>query len=74
MHTVLFKISCALPSVNAPATTLSNVYEVICQAIEVMKLLKITKIGLTMYKCLYAKAYKVVWKLSDKFKAVILRM
>ena len=61
-----------LPAINAPATKMSTVNEVLNQRLHIMESLQLSKIVCVFDQALYAKA--IEWKHSDKLKNVILRM
>lgn len=63
-----------LPTVNAPATQMSTVNEVLNQSLTIMQSLELDNIVCVFDQALYAKAAEVAWKHPDKFKPIILRM
>jgi len=63
-----------LPTINAPATQMSTVNEVLNQSLSIMQSLQLTKIICVFDQALYAKAAEIAWKHEDKFKNIILRM
>ena len=63
-----------LPTINAPATNMSTVYEILNQSIQIRNTLKLHKIVFAFDQALYAKATEIVWKKTEKFKYIILRM
>ena len=63
-----------LPTVNAPATDLTTVYEVLNRSLKIMHALKLNVIGCVFDQALYAKASEVAWKHQDTFSPIVLRM
>lgn len=63
-----------LPTINAPATALSTVYEVLNQALKIMDILNLPEIVCVFDQAMYAKATEIVWKQSDRFQPIILRL
>ena len=63
-----------LPTINAPATQISTVNEVLNQSINIMQSLELNKIVCVFDQALFAKAAEVVWKHPEKFKGIILRL
>ena len=63
-----------LPSINAPASSMWTMYEMICQAIQIKEQLGITAIVLVCDQAIYAKAAEVAWKHINQFKSIILRL
>ena len=62
------------PTINAPATQISTVNEVLNQSLSIMQSLQLTKIVCVFDQAIYAKAIEITWKHVDKFKNIILRM
>lgn len=62
-----------LPTINAPATEMSTVNEVLEQTRAIMQSLQLNKIVCVFDQALYAKAAEVLWK-QEKFKNIIIRM
>ena len=62
-----------LPTINAPATEMSAVNEVLEKTYSIMQSLQLNKIVCVFNQALYAKACKILWK-QDKFKNIIIRM
>lgn len=62
-----------LPTINAPATELSTVYEMLNQALGIMESLQLKTIVCVFDQALYAKAAGILWK-HEKFKNIIIRM
>lgn len=63
-----------LPTINAPATHLSTVNEILRQSEEIRKTLNLKKIVVVMDQALYAKAAEVAWKNQDDYGSVLLRL
>ena len=63
-----------LPTVNAPATDLGTVYEVLLRSLKIMQALDLNAIVCVFDQALYAKACEVVWKNPDNFHPIVLRM
>uniref|UniRef100_UPI00358FD6F1 uncharacterized protein isoform X1 n=1 Tax=Myxine glutinosa TaxID=7769 RepID=UPI00358FD6F1 len=62
-----------LPTINAPATEMTTVHEVLNQTLHIMESLQLNQIVCVFDQALYAKAAEIVWK-HDKFKNIIIRM
>lgn len=62
-----------LPTINAPSTEMSTVYEVLTQSLNIMETLGLKGIVCVFDQALYAKAAEIIWK-HDKFQNIILRM
>jgi len=63
-----------LPSINAPATQMSTVFEILNQAKRIKDMLQLSSIVCVFDQALYAKACEVVWKHPTEFHDVVLRM
>eukprot|EP00745_Piridium_sociabile_P027749 TRINITY_DN44663_c0_g1_i3.p1 TRINITY_DN44663_c0_g1~~TRINITY_DN44663_c0_g1_i3.p1 ORF type:complete len:1606 (-),score=395.32 TRINITY_DN44663_c0_g1_i3:590-5317(-) len=64
-----------LPTINAPATQLSTVHEVLNQSLSIMQSLGLSTIVCVFDQALYAKAVEITWKHPDKFlNTIILRL
>ena len=63
-----------LPTVNAPATQMSTVNEVLNQSVSIMRSLQLNNIVCVFDQALYAKAAEITWKHHEKFKSIILRL
>ena len=63
-----------LPTLNAPATELSTVHEVLCQSQLIRRSLGLESIVVVFDQALYAKATEIIWKHRDTFSEVIPRM
>ena len=56
-----------LPTINAPATQMSTVNEVLNQSINIMQSLELNKIVCVFDQALFAKAAEIIWKHPEKF-------
>ncbi|KAG1685808.1 hypothetical protein GQR58_008924 [Nymphon striatum] len=63
-----------LPTINAPATELSTVQELLSQSVFIQQHLSLDKIAVTMDQALYAKAAEVAWKHKLRFESLLLMM
>ena len=63
-----------LPTINAPATQLTTVNEILRQSEEIRKRLNLQDIVVVMDQALYAKAAEIVWKHQDTYAAILLRL
>ena len=63
-----------LPTINASATKLFTVNEILHNILKIMQALSLEEIVCVFDQTLYAKAAEIVWKHKDKFKSVVLRM
>ena len=63
-----------LPTVNAPATDLSTVYEVLVRSLKTMHALNLNVIVCVFDQALYAKACEIKWKNTTTFYPIVLRM
>jgi hypothetical protein len=63
-----------LPTVNAPATQLSTVHEVLCQSQKIRSSLALESIVVVFDQALYAKATEIIWKRSDTFSEIVPRL
>ena len=63
-----------LPTINAPATNMSTVHEVLVRSVKIKDTLQLKSIVVVLDQALYAKATEIVWKYPDMFKGIILRM
>ena len=62
-----------LPTINAPATELTTVFEILKQSEEIRKRLDLSSIVVVMDQALYAKAAEIAWK-QDQFSNIVLRI
>lgn len=63
-----------LPTINAPATNMSTVHEVLVHSVKIKDMLQLKGIVVVLDQALHAKATEIVWKCPDKFKGTVLRM
>lgn len=63
-----------LPTINAPATELTTVFEILDQAELIRKELHPGTIVVVMDQTLYAKATEITWKHKERFASILLRM
>ena len=63
-----------LPTIDAPATDMATVHEVLVQSLKIKSTLKLRSIVLVFDQTLYAKATEVQWKQSERVKDIVLRM
>ena len=61
-----------LPTINAPATQMSTVHEVLNQSLTIMHSLHLRKIICIFDQALYAKAAEIIWKHPEKFQNTII--
>ncbi|KAK5859272.1 hypothetical protein PBY51_003352 [Eleginops maclovinus] len=62
-----------LPTINAPATELATVHEVLNRTLSIKEALQLNSIVCVFDQALYAKAAEIVWK-HEKFNNIIIRM
>ncbi len=63
-----------LPTINAPATDMSTVYEILQQSKKISQTLQLPYIVCVFDQALYAKAIELTWKHPVMFKDLVLRM
>ena len=63
-----------LPTINAPATSLSTVHEVLVQSLKIRETLQLPSIVVVFDQALYAKATEILWKHPNRFQNVIPRL
>ena len=63
-----------IPTIDAPATEMSTVYEILNQSNLMMVQLHLEQIVMVMDQALYAKATDIAWKHTSKYANIILRM
>ena len=63
-----------LPTVNAPATSLATIHEVMTRSLKIMEQLELKSIVCVFDQAFYAKATEVKWKHLDKFNDIVLRL
>ena len=61
-----------LPTVNAPATDLGTVYDVLLRSLKIMQALDLNVIVCVFDQALYAKACELVWKNPDNVHPIVL--
>ena len=62
-----------MPTINAPATQMSTVFEILNQILKIIEVLGLQEISCVLDQALYAKAAEIIWK-HDKFQPIVLRM
>ncbi len=63
-----------LQTIDAPATDVATVYEVLVRSLKIKNTLKLKSIVLVFDQGLYAKVAEVQWKQRERFKDIVLRM
>ena len=63
-----------LPTINAPATELTTVFEILKQSDLIRKELHLDTIVVVMDQAVYAKATEIAWKEKAHFSNILLRM
>ena len=63
-----------LPTVHGPATNMSTVYELLCQAQNITKTFHIEEVLCVFNQALYAKTAEVIWKQPHRFGHIVLRL
>ena len=63
-----------LTTIDAPATDMSTVHEILVRSLKIRDTLKLKTIVLVFDQALYAKAIEIQWKHSDKFSNIVSRM
>ena len=63
-----------LPTINAPATELNTVFEILNQSERIRKELLLEAIVVVMDQALFAKAAEIAWKQKELFPNILLRM
>ena len=63
-----------LPTINAPATAMSTVNEVLKQALKIKESLDLNEIVCVFDQAFYAKAADIVWKHPDTFQSIVPRL
>lgn len=63
-----------LPTINAPATEMTTVQEILVQSKSIMNSLKLDSIVVVFDQALYAKATEIIWKQPDRFENIIPRL
>lgn len=60
-----------LPTVNAPATSLKTVHEVMNQSLKIIEQLELNSIVCVFDQAFYAKAAEVKWRHIDKYNNIV---
>lgn len=63
-----------LPTIDAPATSLSTVHEILVRSLKIKEALGLKSIVLVFDQALYSKATEITWKNPDKFADIFSRM
>lgn len=63
-----------LPTINAPATEMATIHEVLVQSKKIMNTLKLDSIVVVFDQAIYAKATEILWKHPEKFKQIVPRL
>ena len=63
-----------MPTIDAPATQLSTVYEILQQSLNVMTHLRLNSIVCVVDQALYAKAVKRIWKNPEQYDRIIVQL
>ena len=63
-----------LPTINAPATELTTVFEILNQSELIRRELYLQTIVVVMDQALFAKAVEITWKHKERFSNTLLRM
>ena len=63
-----------LPTINAPATELNTVFEILNRSELIRKYLLLETIVVVMDQAVFAKAAEIVWKQKELFSNILLRM
>ena len=63
-----------LPTINAPATKMSTVYQVLTKSLQIKDNLNLQSIVVVFDQALYAKATEIKWKHREQFKDLGLRV
>ena len=63
-----------LPTINAPATDMSTVQEILCRSVKTISSLQLENIAVVLDQALYAKATEIAWKHPDLYSKVVLMM
>lgn len=63
-----------LPTINAPATEMKTVNEILRQSDEIRKMLNLKEIVVVMDQALHAKAAEIKWKHLNTYSSTILRL
>ena len=63
-----------LPTINAPATELTTVFEILKQSEQIREELLLKTVVVVLDQALYAKATEIAWKHKERFSNILLRM
>jgi len=63
-----------LPTINAPATNMSAVYQVLINSLQIKETLSLQSTVVVFDQALYAKATEIKWKHRTQFNDLVLRM
>ena len=63
-----------LPTINAPATDISTVNQVLTKSLQIKEILPLQSIVVMFDQALYDKATEIKWKHSALFNAIVLRI
>jgi hypothetical protein len=63
-----------LPTINAPATQMSTMFEILNQVLRIMGLLQIPNIACVFDQAMYEKAMDVKWRHAEQFQHIVVRM
>ncbi|KAK3869736.1 hypothetical protein Pcinc_024964 [Petrolisthes cinctipes] len=63
-----------LPTINAPATEMSTIHEVLIRSQKIMNTLELKSIAVVCDQSIYAKAIEILWKHKDKFSHIVPRL
>ena len=63
-----------LPTINAPATEMSTVQEILRQSCTIQATLELQNIPVVLDQALFAKAAEIVWTNLERFKNIVLMM
>ena len=63
-----------LPTINAPATEMSTIHEVLVRSKKIMNILDLKSIVVVCDQAIYAKATEILWKHMDVFSPIVPRL
>ena len=63
-----------LPTINAPATQMSTVQEILVTSEAIRAFLELNDIVIVLDQALYAKAAEIVWREREKYRHLLLRL
>ena len=61
-------------TIDAPATNMSTVFEILNQPLKIKDTITLQAIVVVFDQALYAKAAKIEWKHTERFRSIVLRM